>query len=272
MSHSQRFRDAFTSLAAAEQNRVSRWLDGWEALGDGIHDQIVKNIRGESALSPPVLAELLKAAATCWASGTFESSHFSDLCKSYRRRGVVLAPPSPAWLGRVEKLENYIRRRMTAAPPGITQDDVADELGMTATSSGTAPPQGGKDTLLKVTVRPGPLGRINESLFATFQRDRTSRPFVPPMSERDTAVNLLGLGYTKSTDWVLAVVYEPGAAISLRVPTIGDAGSYHFFRPPPCAGSGDPDCGVTCPLSVTYDEGCPEVVHEDCGWHFVNLA
>jgi hypothetical protein len=271
---SPRFSEAFAQLGSEDQETVREWLDGWKDLGEPEFAQVATNLQAEAALGVEQLREFLHEAARQFRNGGISFFTFNSvLCKPRHRLGRPLNPPQPQWVGRVEKLATYLYRR-GKAEAGFSRESFAAELAIASAEANALSPQLDSETLLCAAVKAMLLEPESGSIFATFPEDRCSRPFEGELRKRGRAFALFGLGLFPSDAWALTVVYQPHAVgLSLHLPTICDAGSYHHFRPAPSESGGEPVCGRTHPLPG-YDagQGMPEAVHRDCGWFFLNLV
>ena len=196
-----------------------------------------------------------------------------DVCPQGHRKGPELASPAPVWIGRIERLERYLRCRKLIAHEA-SEEEVSEEIGVGAIRSTDLPSQNPANNLLRVSVKAQPTTPPRDAVFATFPADRVSQPFASELGRRNEAVTALGLGHFKDVDWLLAVLYQPGAAaLRLHVPTVCDAGSFNYFRPAQPGATADPECGFTCPLPPPPDlAGQPEIVHQLCAWQFDSLV
>lgn len=252
---------------------MQEWLSSWKTLGNPAA-QIAENVENESALSEDRLADFLREAAERWRHGGISLDAFAEiLCTPRQRYGGTLNPPAPQWVGRVEKIGTFLYRRQQAEM-GVSQESLLRELALAVNEPAALPRQMDADLMMCAAVAALPMEPESGSIFTMFREDRTSAAFDDDLRRRERAIQLLGLGLFPQEAWALAITYQPGpAGLALHVPTICDAGSYHYFRPAPAAAGSDPEHGLTCPLAdCVGGAGKPEVVHRDCGWLFVGLV
>ncbi len=269
---SPRFIEAFGKLEPKDKAAVGDWLENWRRLGDPQCAQVAINVENEMALDVAPFRDFLSEVAQQWRAGGIDLHRFDKkICEPHHRKGRPLDPPEPKWVGRVEKLTNFLFRRQKAEP-GIATESLALELALASTDPEALPPQAEDDTLPCVVVEAQPVEPEQGRVFTAFPEDRSSRPFDINLRQRKHAISMLGLGLFGDA-WALAVTYQPRVAnLTLHVPTICDAGSYDCFRPAPAAAGREPTCGRTYPLAGCTDpRGMPEAVHRDCGWLFLAL-
>jgi hypothetical protein len=254
----------------SSKKNVLGWLADWKSRSDGIHDQMAANIENECSFHTDSFAELLTRAAASWSSDErlFDKGKFDLICRGFKMCGPRLRSPKPKWLGRAETIENFVRRRKDA-DPGIPEEDIVGDLGLSSGSSAGQAAQAAASFLLRVEVEPHAVASPRGILFATFPVDRVSHPFDGDMRKREVLVNSIGLGYILGSQWLVAVIYEPALSMILRLPTVGDAGDYPYFRPAARIAKRRPQHGSTFTLRPSEPgDAQPEVVHEACGWLF----
>lgn len=258
------FDSALGSLTSGEGDIINLWLEGWTKMG-GTYSQLVENIKSEEHLPLDALKSLIALCGNKFSmEGIISESDFDSICKDFSRMGPSMdAALRPKILGRIEKWANFLRRCI----PENDDVDSPDEGDIRFRVEQICACQG---DMLSVTSQANS-SRPSPVIWGAFAVNKDEVIFDPPLNVLRNAVVALGLGYyyhQLSNIRLLRVSYTPPDNEPLLVPTIGDAGSYEYFRPAQRRTEDLPaPHGWTKPLEKV--EGIipqPEIVHKNCNW------
>ncbi|MBB5031439.1 hypothetical protein [Prosthecobacter vanneervenii] len=253
------FTAALDSLTAAHKTAVETQLSAWDTGPCPKWRRVAANIRAEVALQLADFTALLTDFATELAGVTVSpESGWVNACRRNQFRGAAMPPPLPTHLGRAVPIGGYAKIISESPSITLTPDMCEQMLRDIHLASGMPTP---RETRILQQAR---LGRY--VMWAAFDATHTTQsPFDHIPKTTDAVRTALGLGECPETETLILITYQSvgtGAPNPLHRPTIGEAGSYCWFRPNPDAAAHH---GLTEPLppNPLGLAPVPEMVHRE---------
>lgn len=255
------FTAALNSLTAALKAVVEDQLAVWDSGICPKWRRVAANIRSEVALTHADFNTLLTDfAMEITSAAASPEAGWENACRKNQFKGAIMPPPLPTHLGRATPIGNYAKI-ISDSPSVISSPDECEKLLRDILLVGGTPSP--REARILQRAR---LCWPHCVMWAAFD---TAHPGVSPFDHipktTDAVRTALGLGECPETETLILMTYQTlgtGAPDTLHRPTIGEAGSYCWYRPNPDSAANH---GLTEPLppNPLGLAPVPEMVHRE---------